>query len=494
VPHNILHYREDEVNKVTHIGSRRVTQVRSALALGLLVGGAGVARAQTPAPAPAPAPAAGEPAPPPDASQPTPPPENPPPAAGGELSPNQVEQVKKEISAAPKQFEFHGYFRSGAGINGKGGDQEAFQAPGAYTKYRLGNETETYGELQFDNNWINPDHNAAWFKTTLLLAVVAPRNQTFDILNAIAVRQAFVEAGHVIEAKPDMTFWAGQRFYRRKDVHISDFFYHDMSGYGAGFQDLKVGEKSKLAVAYLAASRENGMGAPVPSPGRLLKNTLDVRLYDIPVGKSSLEFWLNPALTADGTKASSLNGIGGGVFFTTPLTKGFNEVSAEFGTGESANFANRLDGLDSSAWMFRIVERAVAQINPKLSMMWTGVVQLDNTNGDANGSGGNLWVSAGARPVYSFTKYTGIAFEAGVDIVKPEDPAAPAPAAQTGFLGKVTVAPLIRAGTDFWARPELRAFVTAAFWNDAIKGQVGGSPYANDTFGLSAGVQMEAWW
>ncbi|HWU90769.1 MAG TPA: hypothetical protein VN253_26065, partial [Kofleriaceae bacterium] len=47
------------------------------------------------------------------------------PAAGGELSPNQVEQVKKEISAAPKQFEFHGYFRSGAGINGKGGDQEA---------------------------------------------------------------------------------------------------------------------------------------------------------------------------------------------------------------------------------------------------------------------------------------------------------------------------------------------------------------------------------
>ncbi|HWU88464.1 MAG TPA: carbohydrate porin, partial [Kofleriaceae bacterium] len=86
-------------------------------------------------------------------------------------------------------------------------------------------------------------------------------------------------------------------------------------------------------------------------------------------------------------------------------------------------------------------------------------------------------------------------------IVKPEDPAPNPPvdpnppAAKTGFLGKVTVAPLIRTDmNNFFARPELRAFVTAAFWNDAIKGQVGGSEHANDTFGLSAGLQMEAWW
>ena len=53
-----------------------------------------------------------------------------------------------------------------------------------------------------------------------------------------------------------MSFWAGQRFYRRKDVHITDFFFHDMSGYGAGFEDLKVGQKSKLAVAYLGGSNQ----------------------------------------------------------------------------------------------------------------------------------------------------------------------------------------------------------------------------------------------
>jgi maltoporin len=47
---------------------------------------------------------------------------------------------------------------------------------------------------------------------------------------------------------------------------------------------------------------------------------------------------------------------------------------------------------------------------------------------------------------------------------------------------------------DFWSRPELRAFVTTAFWNDSIKGAVGGPAYATDTFGLTAGVQMESWW
>ena len=39
-------------------------------------------------------------------------------------------------------FEFHGYFRSGYGLNSVGGHQVAFEAPGADAKYRLGNETK----------------------------------------------------------------------------------------------------------------------------------------------------------------------------------------------------------------------------------------------------------------------------------------------------------------------------------------------------------------
>lgn len=403
----------------------------------------------------------------------------------------------------PKLLESHGYIRSGVGINSKGGEQVAFQAPGAFSKYRLGNETETYGELGFDINWMNPDKTAAWFKTSLMVALVAPITNTFDVLDAIAIRQAYAEAGHIFEKKPDLSFWAGQRFYRRKDVHITDFFYQDMSSYGAGFQDYKLGEgKAKLAVAYLGASTEYGNDPTMDPPsdaGRLLRSTLDIRIYDIPAGAGTLELWLFPTATMDKKlNDPSRGGIGGGVFHTLPFMGGANEISLEFGYGHASGLNPFLDrGLDKSGFMLRLVERATVQVNPQLSLMWTGVVQLDNRNGDSDGAAGNsnrgnLWISAGARPVYSFTKYTGIAVEGGVDVVQPESDGADA-----GFLGKLTVAPLIRPGMGFWARPELRAFVTAAFWSSSLKGAVGGAPgnpYAADTFGLTTGVQMESWW
>ena len=438
-----------------------------------------------------------QPALPPDPATGTPPDAAPPPqvAESNPLAEKQLEQVRKEIAAAPKLIEFHGYVRAGFGINSKGGDQDAFQAPGAVSKYRLGNETETYGEIELDNNWINPDHSDTWFKTAIKLAYVSPRNGTFDSLDAIAVREAYGEAGKVIASHPEMTFWAGTRYYRRRDVHITDFFFNDTSGYGAGFQNLKVGDKAQLHVAYLAGSREYQGIEPRSDLGRFAKNTFDLRLGDIPAGSGTLEVFLLPVLAARGNSpdpalANNRSGIAGGLFYNMPFMGGFNEISAQFGIGGGANLSSGIDqSVGPNGWLFRLVERATIQANPQLSMMWTGVLQLDNRNGSVNGSGGNLWISAGLRPVYCFTRYTGIAIEGGVDVVNAE-----APNSDTGFVGKLTIAPLIRPAMDFWARPELRAFVTAAFWNDAVKGAVGGPEYAGDTFGLTAGVQVESWW
>lgn len=466
----------------------------SALAIGLAFT-AGRARAQgTPA-----APAQPEPAPP---AEPASEPPQPPPQAVVEANPlaeKQLEQIRNMVSALPKAFVYDGYVRAGFGINAKGGDQDAFQAPGAYSKYRLGNEVETYAETGFTANWLNPDHNDTWFKTSVKLAFVAPRNSTFDVPNVIAIREGYAEAGHLFASHPEVTFWAGQRFYRRRDVHITDFYFNDMSGYGAGFQDLKIGDKLKLTVAYFGGSVEDpsGPGAPPGADiGRLTKNMLDIRLSDIPVGKGNLELMLIPTLSpqGDGGSVSNRNGIAGGIFYFVPILGGFNEVSAQIGYGGIANLSTFVDNsIAEGGWLFRIVERATIQATPKLSMMWTGVLQFDNRDGTPDGttdsSLGNTWISAGARPVYCFGKYTGIAVEGGVDVVRGQ-----ADGSQTGVLGKLTIAPLIRPAHDFWARPEIRAFVTAATWNDAIKGQVGGRAFADDTFGVTAGVQGESWW
>src|SRR5271157_2877484 len=64
-----------------------------------------------------------------------------------------IEKLQEQVGS----FEFHGYFRSGYGLNSRGGQQVAFIAPGADAKYRLGNEAETYGEFILVNNWLNPE-------------------------------------------------------------------------------------------------------------------------------------------------------------------------------------------------------------------------------------------------------------------------------------------------------------------------------------------------
>lgn len=434
----------------------------------------------------------------PDAAPPaTPPPAAPPPAVAeaSPLAEQQLQQIRSMVSSLPKPFVFDGYIRAGFGVNARGGDQDAFQAPGAYSKFRLGNETETYGEIGFTSNWINPAHDDAWFLTHVKLALVSPRNSTFDTLNAFAVREGYAEAGHVIDSHPEVSFWAGQRFYRRRDTHIIDFFFNDMSGYGAGFQDLKVGDKATLSVAYLGGSVEDPMGGGA-SFGRLAKNMFDIQLSNIPVGSGTLELLLIPTLARNGdtNTVRQHSGIAGGVFWNLPVLGGFNELSAQLGTGGIANLSTFIDtSIASDGWLFRLVDRGVFQLQPRLSMMVSGVVQFDNRNGSPDGSTdssvGDMWYSVGARPVYMLGKYTGIAVEGGVDVVKPQ-----AEGSQTGVLAKLAVAPLIRPAMDFWARPEIRAYVTVAAWNDAIKGQVGGPAFVKDTAGLTAGVQMESWW
>lgn len=69
-------------------------------------------------------------------------------------------------------FEFYGYLRSGYGIDGKGGPQEAFLAPNAEAKFRLGNEAETYVETGF--SYAMRDDQDALFDTRVLLAYVTP--------------------------------------------------------------------------------------------------------------------------------------------------------------------------------------------------------------------------------------------------------------------------------------------------------------------------------
>ncbi len=185
------------------------------------------------------------------------------------------------------------------GLNGRGGQQVAFQAPGAGAKYRLGNEAETYGEFTLINNWIRPsealDH--PWFRTEIMLQAATTNSSTFSSGHSFHLRKAFVQAGDLWRWLPGVRIWAGERYYRRQDIHINDFFSVDMSGYGAGVEDLELGV-GRLAIALIGSASDD----VTTGRGAYSKLNLDVRLYEVAVPLGHLAFWVNGAQSRGGVQ------------------------------------------------------------------------------------------------------------------------------------------------------------------------------------------------
>ena len=430
----------------------------------------------------------------------------------------------------PRPFEFHGYFRSGFGMNGEGGKMEAFKAPGAGAKYRLGNESDTYGEFSLTNNWLRQDDptKSPYVKSVVMLSVSTAENFSYDSLNNqaqgndIALRQAYVEAGNVIQSMPEIRFWAGQRYYQRHDIHINDFYYLDMSGYGGGVEDIPLGGFAKLQAAWLGGSVDNY----VTDHGNAAKQNLDLRLTDIKVLAGKLTFWLDLAHTRGGetrnvfdpngnpfsiesssgwavglihrtnepaavTAVDSKDGKNGPAPAETVsegFLGGYNDFSIQYGSGAAYNFQSTLDTsgpeLDD-AWRFRVTDHFTIQPSPRFAMQAVALYEETEFGGP---NSRQKWSSLGARPVYYFSDRYSIALEAGVDWAKSE------PLGTDGHLWKITLAPQISRGGKFFDRPVLRAFITYAQWSDGYKGRVGGTAYENATDGLSYGLQMETWW
>jgi maltoporin len=199
-----------------------------------------------------------------------------------------------------------------------------------------------------------------------------------------------------------------------------------------------------------------------------------------------------PVLQAgsDGPDVDSRHGVAAGVFYNLPVSGGFNEISGQFGIGGGASMDSGITSDDPDGWMLRVVDRGAIELGPMTSLGFGAVFQIDNRDGDGEGDSGDMWISAGLRPIFHLSKIFAVQVEGGVDFTKPGD----AEGDPSFFVGKVTVAPAIRPMPGFWSRPEIRAFVTAAFWNEDAQGQVGGAAYADDTFGLTFGVQAESWW
>lgn len=181
--------------------------------------------------------------------------------------------------------DFHGYLRSGIGATGGGGDQACFQANGASSKYRLGNECETYIEIALGKSlW---EQNAQSFYIDTRVAYKSGQQNDWeedpgdgsgsnsdDISfnraayahpyrdSVVSVREANAQFRGVIPGQERSNLWAGKKFYQRHDIHMADFYYWDLSGPGVGLEYWTLGP-GDLSIAWVRntdGSWANGLG------------------------------------------------------------------------------------------------------------------------------------------------------------------------------------------------------------------------------------------
>ncbi|MFD2158068.1 maltoporin [Rubritalea tangerina] len=419
------------------------------------------------------------------------------------------EALQNELDAADdisRGFTFNGYFRSGLGVDSTGNTMEAFRNPLAQAKYRLGNEDDTYVETAFGYHFQNLPEDVD-FSVHFRPAYSIPRSSTSD--STISLREAFAQAKGVWFDQKDISFWAGQRFYNRYDVHMNDFYYLDMSGFGGGVEHIPIGDFGKLSVAWLGGSidklNSNGSGEVDQKSG---KNSLDLRLSDVDLLGGKGMFWFDLANIKDSEMPNNQNvRVNGGNGFAIGLIHDYQSwcdgnirTALQYGRGAASNFkatepdynfVAAPDGqppteLNSDdVHHFRLVNDTVIRPSDQLNLSATLVYDYYDTGLAANGSVN--WFSLGLRPVYYFNDYLSLALEAGVDHGDQSG-------GLSGEVYKITFAPQISPARDIFSRPAIRLFFTYAAWSDDLIGTVAPQNYGDASEGFNMGVQAEAWW
>jgi maltoporin len=400
-------------------------------------------------------------------------------------------------AAIAASVDYHGYLRSGSGSASEGGREVCFglNTPAFGGKVggagRLGNECETYGELSFDAAL--GESNGIGFKLHTMLAFSQDQLKGEE-KEPTAWPQTWVEATNVGNGSlAHAGLWAGKRFYKRHDAHITDFFWSANTGPGAGIENVELG-----AVKFSYALMRNSVGADASEA----VTNHDFRLEGIAANTDgSIDLTANVVAKNQVDGKNGSNGFALGIAHnqTNPFDMGgFNNLVFQVAKDaanldQSATWFSNAD--DKKSW--RIVEHLV--VEPKNSN-WNGAMFFGFGAEKLNGMK-NKTMSLVVRPVYHFSENYSLAFEAGTTSVKPSG-------SGTQRLSKLTIAPQLSMGKGFWARPALRAYYTYAKWNQAAQtaapvanpgGVVNGKKgnevaYANKTSGSTFGVQMEAWW
>lgn len=378
-------------------------------------------------------------------------------------------------TGAAQALDYSGYFRGGPGLTSKNTaracyhmDEGTGNGIGHGLNYRLGNECDIYGEFQIDQKY---SKDGIEYAGTIMVNHYT--NATDTNGQGLAFEQLFAQAKG-FDILPEATFWIGKQRGRRGDVHIVDWFFTDMKGVGAGVKGISAGS-GKLGFAWYKTDGD----ASATRPG----NRLNVEWLGIDSnagGKANLF-----ATYTKGDFNGGTTGLGLSLrhdqskLFGTGISNTLWLQAASGSTSLESNFGDLTRKSSAKSW--RIVE----SINWQTGAFGGQALALYGSSQDNTGKK-TIATTLGGRVSYGLTKNFKLVTELGISRIKPDG-------GVTARLDKLTIAPTLSINSDFWSRPELRLYVTAARWNAAAGNVTGVPALAGKTRSNSAGAQVE-WW
>ena len=424
------------------------------------------------------------------------------------------------LSAQAGAVDFKGYARSGIGWTGSGGEQQCFQATGADAKYRLGNECETYAEIKLGQEVWKEGDKSFYFDSNI--AYNSSQLNDWENDNTPAIREFNVVGKNLIDALPGANIWAGKRFYQRHDVHMIDFYYWDISGPGAGIENIDLGF-GKLSLA-ATRSQEAG-GSYIFTSNDIYHDFKDTAndVFDVRLAQMEINPGGTLELGADYGRANKTDGYSfadgaskDGWMFTAEHTqsmlKGYNKFVVQYATdamttqgkgipqgsftGKDYNKDTEIgvvdNNINNNGSLVRILDHGAISLGDSWDLMYVGMYQ-DIDRDDNNGT---TWYTVGVRPMYKWTPIMSTLLEVGYDNVKSQK------TDDTNNQYKITLAQQWQAGNSIWSRPAIRVFATYAKWdekwgydNGIAKSDTKATTYSRgDNDEWSFGAQMEIWW
>ncbi|MEZ9131968.1 carbohydrate porin [Vibrio breoganii] len=359
-------------------------------------------------------------------------------------------------------LDFYGYGRGGVGMSGDGED----------VKYqtnllgRLGNESDFYVEFGFKQELYSEDG------VTFLVDTMAFAGDDSDL----AAAQYNVQAQGLFGSEE--VLWAGKRYYQRRDVHITDFYYLNTQGEGGGLENFAGG----FSLAWIQDEGVQGQADK--------GNIIDLRYNGIQFSeRSNLELAMLYNFTTgddggsdDGVLLSAdftLQGSGTG-YNKTVFQVGTNGYAKQLpGLGAGAGY-DRTTDLNNGGFGFRLFNTGLYNLTENFDL---GYIVMYNSASDVDVGGLNEGdhdvLNLVVRPMYAWSKhmrtYGEFGWFDGEEGNQDYD----------GY--KLTVAQAWAIGPEFLARPEIRVFGT---YFGAGQDDIG-PQMVDSEFNL--GIQFEGW-